>query len=438
MSRTHTSEGLSLAVELLMGTPRARRTLARLLWSAFALVAIALAALPWQQSVTGSGRVVAFAPAQRQQEVDAPIEGRVTRWFVHEGSVVKQGDALFEISDNDPAILMRLREEREATIARKDAAVARVNSVISRAKALSTSRGAAIHAAEQRVAMSQQRTAALRRALEAAEAGEITAKLNIERQKALTSQGLASVRTQELAQLDAVRATTEVARAIAALQGALGEELALQSDRVRVEHDVTASIDDTKANEATSRAEEANAAAELARLEVRLARQSTMSVKAQLDGVVLRMRGGQGSEFVKSGDPIITLVPDTSERAVELWIDGNDMPLVSAGREVRLQFEGWPAVQFTGWPSVAVGTFGGTVSLVDAADDGAGRFRLLVTPGEGGAWPSAVYLRQGVRVNGWVLLDQVRLGREAWRRFNGFPPTVKPIAAGAAETKAKP
>ena len=41
-------------------------------------------------------------------------------------------------------------------------------------------------------------------------------------------------------------------------------------------------------------------------------------------------------------------------------------------------------------------------------------------------WPTGLYLRQGVRVNGWVLLDQVKLGYELWRRFNGFPPTVKP------------
>jgi hypothetical protein len=98
---------------------------------------------------------------------------------------------------------------------------------------------------------------------------------------------------------------------------------------------------------------------------------------------------------------------------------------------VRLQFEGWPAVQFTGWPSVAVGTFGGEVALIDATDDGTGRFRILVKPDAADAWPRGVYLRQGVRVNGWVLLNQVKLGYELWRRFNGFPPTVAPQEPGA-------
>nr|MCH9680528.1 transporter [Deltaproteobacteria bacterium] len=90
------------------------------------------------------------------------------------------------------------------------------------------------------------------------------------------------------------------------------------------------------------------------------------------------------------------------------------------------QFEGWPAVQFVGWPSVAVGTFGGTVAFVDATDNGAGRFRVVVVPDGEEPWPAARYLRQGVRANGWVLLNQVSIGYELWRQFNGFPPAVTP------------
>jgi membrane fusion protein, adhesin transport system len=106
-------------------------------------------------------------------------------------------------------------------------------------------------------------------------------------------------------------------------------------------------------------------------------------------------------------------------------VHGNDAALISPGRHVRLQFEGWPAVQFAGWPSVAVGTFGGRVGFVDATDDGKGRFRVVVVPDpEDEDWPSAQYLRQGVRAKGWVLLEQVRLGFELWRQFNGFPPAL--------------
>jgi len=122
---------------------------------------------------------------------------------------------------------------------------------------------------------------------------------------------------------------------------------------------------------------------------------------------------------------VAILVPETSRQVVEMWVNGNDMPLLSLGDKVRMQFEGWPAIQFVGWPSVAVGTFGGEISLIDATDDGTGRFRVLVAPDPNDeAWPSTRFLRQGVRANGWVLLRQVPLGFEMWRRFNGFPPTT--------------
>lgn len=423
------------AASQLVRTPRAARVLAKVTLFTATVFGLSLAVVPWQQSIAGKGRVVAFVPTERQQEITAPIEGNVTEWFVREGTVVKKGQPLFKITDNDPAIIDRLHEERRALEARREAAAARVASLVSRQKALESSRSAAVKAASTRVQMAKQRTAAATRAKEAAEEAERIAALNVTRQKQLKAQGLASDRTVELAEFEAVRGATEVQRALASLEGALGEEVALAQDQVRVMSDVSASIDDARAAEASARAEEANTTAELARLDVRLARQSTMDVKAAIDGTVLRVLQGQGNVFVKSGQPLLMLVPDAETRAVELWVDGNDMPLVSEGRAVRLQFEGWPAVQFTGWPSVAVGTFPGVVSLVDAADDGTGKFRLLVTPdptdadGDGRAdhpWPNATSLRQGVRVNGWVLLEQVRLGFELWRQLNAFPPTVPP------------
>jgi adhesin transport system membrane fusion protein len=139
---------------------------------------------------------------------------------------------------------------------------------------------------------------------------------------------------------------------------------------------------------------------------------------------------------LKAGQPLAVLVPDTMQTVVELWVNGNDMPLLHIGDKTRLQFEGWPAIQFVGWPSVAVGTFGGEVMLIDATDDGTGRFRVLVAPEEAEEpWPSSRYLRQGVRANGWVLLKQVPLGFELWRRFNGFPPTA---SKGGEQSKEGP
>jgi adhesin transport system membrane fusion protein len=133
--------------------------------------------------------------------------------------------------------------------------------------------------------------------------------------------------------------------------------------------------------------------------------------------------------MVKAGQQLALIVPQTANRAVELTVSGNDAPLLAVGRRVRLQFEGWPAVQFSGWPSVAVGTFGGTIGVIDPGAGADGTVRIIVFPEQGEEWPDAHYLRQGVRVVGWVLLDSVKLGWELWRQFNGFPPTLKNGAA---------
>jgi len=409
----------------LVSPSRASRVIARLLVATLVLTALVLYVTPWQQSAAGSGRVVAYAPDERRQNLEAPIEGRVLRWFVREGSVVKKGDPIVDLTDNDPDILVRLRAERDAIASRLDAARARARSMEFRIDALEDSRKSGIAAAESRVRMATQRVSAAEQALALANATLSTAKLNIERQRALADQGLTSKRQLELTELEETRAHTEVERAKVALAAARSEEVALTSDRQKVANDATASINDARAAQSAAEAEVASSSAELARIEVRLARQSAQSVVAPRDGTIFRVvANGHAGEIVKAGDVLAVLVPDTTDRAVELWVSGNDMPLVHEGARARIQFEGWPALQFSGWPSVAVGTFAGKVSFVDATDNGAGQFRVVVVPEEGTTWPAAIYLRQGVRTQGWVQLGRVRLGYELWRQFNGFPPSL--------------
>ena len=224
--------------------------------------------------------------------------------------------------------------------------------------------------------------------LEATQKAAETSKNNIKRQYDLFKKGLSSKRAYELAELEYAKFLSELS----------------------------------------------SASAELARIETRLARQSSQEVVAPLSGILQRVVAPQGGTIVKLGQELAMIVPETKNRAVELYISGLDLPLLSIGREVRLQFEGWPAVQFSGWPSVAVGTFSGRVSVIDPSDDGKGKFRILVRPEKEEDWPDTRYLRQGVRTVGWVLLDSVRLGWELWRQFNGFPMSVK-NATSAEEKK---
>ena len=115
---------------------------------------------------------------------------------------------------------------------------------------------------------------------------------------------------------------------------------------------------------------------------------------------------------------------------MELIITDFDAPLVHPGLKVRLMFDGFPAIPFTAFPWSAVGTYGGKVSVVDAHDDGKGRYRVLIQPdGQGLSWPSAgedrarYPLRPGTQVQAWIMMDRpVPLYWEVWRRLNAFPP----------------
>ena len=204
-------------------------------------------------------------------------------------------------------------------------------------------------------------------------------KSNVIRQKKLFEQGINSKRQYELAQIEYSKYQNELAQA--------------NIDKVNID--------------------------------VRIARQNTQLLKAQTSGIIYKRLSGQESVVVNAGDVLAQIIPTTQSRAVELWIDGNDIPFVRVNQKARLQFEGWPAIQFRGWPEIAVGTFGGTVSFIDPTDNGQGLFRAVIVPNE--PWPDTLYLRQGVRVHGWVQLGQVPLWYELWRQFNGFPPEGLPM-----------
>jgi membrane fusion protein, adhesin transport system len=427
---------LSTRVRLLpVRVPRALKTFARLVVAGIGIFVLVCVFVPWQQTARGKGRVIAFAPSERTQPISAPVDGRVIRWDAVEGQRLKKGDIVAVLGDNDPAILERVRSEAESQRARIAAAQARVSAIDERILALTSSREAAMSAAEHRATMARERIRTAEQSLEAARATATTAVLQEERQKALFGEGLASKRALEVAELDRTRTATEVTRAEVSLGVAKRDAQAIESDRERVEHDTLAAVNDARGQVESARGDAASAQAELARIEARLARQDNLVVKAPVDGTLHRVIPRGSADFVKAGETLATLVPDSDERAVELLIDGNDVPLVQRSEDVRLQFEGWPAIQFSGWPSVAVGTFGGKVRFVDATDDGSGRFRVVIVPAE--PWPANDYLRQGARAQGWVLMQRVSVGYELWRQFNGFPPSMPHADASAAKAEGK-
>lgn len=132
---------------------RVARLVAKGLLLLLLLGAVALVIAPWQQNVTGHGRVIAYAPLDRQQSIQAPIAGRITRWAVQEGSRVQEGELLVELADNDPELMSRLSDQRDSIEARIRAVQSQIQAYESRVDALRSSRSASIDAAGSRVRM---------------------------------------------------------------------------------------------------------------------------------------------------------------------------------------------------------------------------------------------------------------------------------------------
>lgn len=404
---------------------RPAASLAYILVVLFFTLIFVLIFVPWQQTSEGIGRIVAYAPLDRQQSIEAPISGRVVKWHVMEGSKVRKGDPILDISDNDPEFIDRIRQERNALYSRLEATREREASIRSRIIALKSSQTNAVTAASSRTMMASDRVRAAQQAVDAAIAQDKTAKLNLERQQQLWDKGLTSKRNFELAELDYENARTGLTRSKAALDAAIKEERALGADRSKADMDGSAAINDAKASLASTQSEVAKILEEIPKVEARLSRQQNQEVFAPRDGTIVRILVNPDGQQVKEGDILCIIIPETNDRAVELYINGNDIPLITEGREVRLQFQGWPVLQISGWPEFAVGTFGGIVSLVDVTDNGSGYFRILVVPDRTEEiWPTSRYLRQGVRVRGWIFLNRVSLGYELWRKFNDFPPMI--------------
>ena len=294
-------------------------------------------------------------------------------------------------------------------------------------------------------------------------------RINFDRVKYLFKEGLESKRNYELAENSKVSAETRVAGLQDAINaakrvvelGTLGEsqaeidiarqrdvvnqalETLLASDRdvsiaendiSRIDNETNGLIASLEAQQQSAQSTVAKASSDIEKINVELAnvtaRRNQTKIVSPVSGKVVRVtKFGTGST-VKAGDILLTIAPETTDRAVEIMVSDNDVSFVQLGRPVRLQFAGYPAVQFSGFPGISVGTFGGVVAFIDPMDDGSSRFRVIIkeenqtlpTGKKDKGWPRSANLRPGAEAVGWIMLDTVPLGYELWRQFNGFPP----------------
>ena len=92
--------------------PRITRAFALMLLIGIIGTSLFMVFAPWVQTAQGTGTVIALDPRDRVQNITALVSGTVERWYVTDGDIVKKGDPIAMVVDNDPRYLDRLREQR--------------------------------------------------------------------------------------------------------------------------------------------------------------------------------------------------------------------------------------------------------------------------------------------------------------------------------------
>lgn len=398
-------------------TDAGTRVLAKFLLSVLFLF-IGLLFLPWQQNIRGIGQVTALNPANRPQTVETVIAGRIQKWFVREGDLVKMGDTIASISEVkekyfDPELLSRLRQQITAKESSLDAKREKAEALQRQINALRTTMKLKVEQSKAK--------------LEADKVKYQNAENQFQRNKKLYEAGnIPLTKFQDFeykfqgSQAEYLSTKIELDRTQAEYQDKISKA---ESDLSNTQ----AEIFDTEVDIIKSRNEFSNT-------EIR---SGQYQILAPQDGYIVKtVKAGIG-ETIKEGDAICTIMPEVSDMAVEMYVRAMDVPLISKGRQVRIQFDGWPALQFSGWPSVSVGTFGGEVKVIDYVNSKPGEFRILVVPDtKDERWPPQ--LRIGSGTKGWVMLDNVPVWYELWRQLNGFPPSLYSAPSPATDqTKMK-
>lgn len=375
---------------------------------AFPLLVVAFLFMPWQQSAIGVGAVTTFDPMHRPQKIEAPIEGVVQQWYVSEGSMVRAGDPLLELRDNDPERLNRLTNSESL-------GASQIESLVQKKTRYQSKLTAEQQALDQKIEETKNKLQSLREKRIGVEAEWQTESLQFERYTDLLAEGIVSQRDYELSKLKRDKAAAVKEAVQAEIRGAESRLAAVTSEKDAKLATIQAEIDEIDVKLSATQQKQLE-------IQSKVVKQRTQTVLAPQDGFVFRIVGGIQGEQIKKGEALIQFVPLSTDRVVELFIDGNDASLLALQQEVRLVFEGWPALQFVGFPGADAGTFAGVVQTIDPLSDKKGQFRVLVAanPAEH-EWPVSERLRLGTRVKGFVMLGTVPLGYEIWRRINGFP-----------------
>lgn len=416
----------------------------RFLWI-FAIIILITLFLPWTQNITGKGMVTTLRPEQRPQSLHSPIPGRIEQWYVQEGDFVQKGDTILRISEIkseyfDENLVSRTSEQINAKSSSVDAYKFKVQALERQINALKNEQVLYTEQAKNKLIQANLKVQSDSIELEAARTNLEIAQRQYDRIMTLQQEGLKAVKDVEEKRLKLQETQAKLISQENKYLGSKNEVINAQVELGRIDASFADKISKAQSDMFTAQSGQYDASAQVTKLENEKTnytkRNSLLYITAPQSGFINKaLIGGIGETF-KEGDNLVGIMPQNYELAVETFINPIDLPLLHIGEEVRVQFDGWPAIVFSGWPNVSYGTYGAKVVAIENFISGNGKYRVLLAPDETDhEWPEAIRVGSGARTI--ALLNDVPIWYEIWRQLNGFPPDYyKPIISeGETEKK---
>lgn len=400
--------------------------------------------LPWTQNIQSGGVVTMLLPEDRPQEIHAVIGGQIHKWYVTEGDRVKKGDTIVRITEVKVEYLSpELIKQTESKLKAKENSVqsylSKINSITQQITQLETAREFKLKQARNKI---QQQKLKIQSVLAEQEAARTNYQMTLNqflRDSALLEKGLKSkleVENRRIKMQSAlaknISAENEYQAALTALENATFELRNIESEYGEKLSKAEADRFNSVSSQMESEAEVAGLRNSLHNYELR---NGFYTITAPQDGYITKALASGIGEIIKDGAAVCTIMPLTGHKAVEMYVEPVDMPLVQKGNLIRFVFDGWPTVVFSGWPKLKYGVFQGKVYAIDNTPSANGKFRVLVAQdNEFKPWPEQ--LRIGTGARGYMLLNNVPVWYEIWRRLNSFPPDYyKPKTENKSENK---
>ena len=412
-------------------------------WGMF-FVLIFILFVPWTQNINTSGIVTTQFQEQRPQQINSIIPGKIIKWWVKEGDFVQKGDTIVELADTkddylDPRLIERTNDQLTAKKQKVDFYDNKITNI--KGQLIAIEEGFKLKEAAIRNKIQQLERKIL---IDSAELAAANVDLQVgtnqyNRAGKMLNDGIISL-------VDYERRTQSFNKAKAGFQekqqkflNTKQDVLIARIDLNTLKQDVNDKLFKLKGDIANSNTEKSTVIAEVAKNENELSnyriRGSQKWLLAPQTGQIIKAKKAGINEIVKEGEMIVEIVPNSFLYAVELFVKPMDLALINKGQDVRLQFDGYPAIVFSGWPNSSYGTFAGKISAIETNRNENGQFRVLIIPDMTEKnWPSN--LKIGTGAQGFALLNDVPIWYELWRQLNGFPPDFYTIEVKGKDIKA--